>query len=267
MSTHERIIDIHCHIYPEKIAAKAVAGVGAFYGMHMEGEGSPEALAASAERHGIDYCLVHSVATTAHQVTSINDFIAKQQRLHPEFIGFATIHQDFEDMEGELARIQELGLHGIKIHPDSQKVNMDDPRLMRLYELIEGKLPIMIHCGDYRYDYSHPRRLVNILHTFPNLVVDAAHFGGWSLWDLAVEYLEHESCMMDLSSSMYWLGARRTRELIEIYGADRVMFGSDFPMETTENELRRFDACQLDVASREQILWQNGQKYLGMDLR
>ena len=26
--------------------------------------------------------------------------------------------------------------------------------------MIEGRLPIVIHTGDYRYDYSHPRRLM-----------------------------------------------------------------------------------------------------------
>ena len=38
------------------------------------------------------------------------------------------------------------------------QANMDDPRLMRLYEIIEGRLPIVIHTGDYRYDYSHQPR-------------------------------------------------------------------------------------------------------------
>lgn len=31
---------------------------------------------------------------------------------------------------------------------------MDDPRLMRIYEIIEGRLPLIVHTGDYRYDYS-----------------------------------------------------------------------------------------------------------------
>jgi predicted TIM-barrel fold metal-dependent hydrolase len=269
MSSQEHIIDIHCHIYPAKVAAKAVASVGGFYGVKMGGGGSPQDLEEERKKAGVDYCLVHSVATKASQVQSINDFIAEQQRLNPRFIGFATMQQDFEDMEAEVKRVQELGLHGFKIHPDSQQVNMDDPRMMRLYELIEGKMPIMIHCGDYRYDYSHPRRLVNVLHTFPHLVVDAAHFGGWSIYDLALEYLEHEHCMMDLSSSMAWLGPRRTRELIELYGADRIMFGSDFPMETPGTELVRFnEACAtgLSPLDRQKVLWENGQRYLGIQL-
>ena len=65
-------------------------------------------------------------------VTSCNDFIAAQCKLHPEFIGFGTMHQDFEDKETEINRIIEMGLHGVKLHPDTQEVNMDDPRLMEL---------------------------------------------------------------------------------------------------------------------------------------
>ena len=71
----------------------------------------------------------------------INDFIAEQCRTHDNFVGFATMHQDFEEVEREIDRAIELGLKGVKIHPDTQKVNMDDPRLMRLYEIIEGRLP------------------------------------------------------------------------------------------------------------------------------
>ena len=47
-------------------------------------------------------------------------------------------------------------------------------------------LPVIIHCRDYRYDYSHPRRLKRVLREFPDLVVDAAHFGvGRSLTTLS----------------------------------------------------------------------------------
>ena len=50
----------------------------------------------------------------------------------------------------------------MKLHPDTQKVNMDDDRLMRIYEPIEGRMPLVMHCGDYRTDFSHPRRMKRI---------------------------------------------------------------------------------------------------------
>ena len=248
------VIDAHSHIYPDKIACKASSAVGDFYGVDMNAKNASAAsMLAACEGSPITHHLVHSVATTPGQVPIINDFIAEQCREHENFIGFATMHQDFEDMEGEIDRAIQLGLKGVKIHPDTQKVNMDDPRLMRLYEIIEGRLPIVIHTGDYRYDYSHPRRLKRILHTFPKLVVDAAHFGGWSVFDYALEYLEDENCYVDTSSALEFLGPRRTVELARAYGIERVMFGSDFPMWDHAEELERFLSLRLTEDERERI--------------
>jgi predicted TIM-barrel fold metal-dependent hydrolase len=258
-----RIIDAHCHIYPEKIAAKAVENVGNFYAIAMQGKGSVDDLLARQKEAGISASIVHSVALRASNVQSINDFIAEQVRAHPSFIGFAAMHQEFEDMEAEVERAIALGLKGFKIHPDSQGVNADDPRLMRFYEIIEGRLPLILHCGDYRWDYSHPQRIRGILHAFPKLVLNAAHFGGWSLYDLAVEYLEDERCFMDLSSASVYLGPRRTTELIRIYGAERILFGSDYPMWDPVVEVERFWKNDLTDAERELVCWRNAERFVG----
>jgi predicted TIM-barrel fold metal-dependent hydrolase len=258
-----RIIDAHCHIYPEKIAAKAVENVGAFYTIEMQGKGSVDDLLACQQQAGISASIVHSVALREGNVQSINDFIAATAQEQPSFIGFAAMHQDFADMEAEVERCIALGLKGFKIHPDSQGVNADDERLMRFYGIIEGRLPLILHCGDYRWDYSHPRRIREILHAFPKLVLNAAHFGGWSLYDLAVEYLEDEDCFMDLSSASVYLGPRRTTELIRIHGAERILFGSDYPMWTPAKEVERFMRNDLSEKEREQICWRNAERFVG----
>jgi predicted TIM-barrel fold metal-dependent hydrolase len=257
------IVDAHCHIYPDAIASKAVENVGKFYNIAMTGVGTVENLLAQQKAAGVSRSIVHSVALRAGSVCSINDFIAEQTRLHESFVGFAAMHQDFEDMEAEVERAEALGLKGFKLHPDSQSVNADDPRLMRFYEIIEGRLPLILHCGDYRWDNSHPRRIKAILHAFPGLVLNAAHFGGWSIYDLAVEYLEDETCFMDVSSASVYLGPRRTKELIEIYGADRILFGSDYPMWNPAEEVERFMENDLTDEQRELILWKNAEGFVG----
>lgn len=258
------VVDAHSHIYPAKIASKASAAVGDFYRVTMAApDASAEALLAACEGTPITHHIVHSVATSPEQVETINNFIADQCFLHPEFIGFATMHQDYVDVEGEIDRAIQLGLKGVKIHPDTQMVNMDDPRLMRLYEVIEGRLPIVIHTGDYRYDYSHPRRLKRILRTFPRLKVDAAHFGGWSIFDYALEYLENENCFVDTSSALEFLGPRRTVELVRAYGPDRVMFGSDFPMWSPAAEYRMLAAMSFTPEEFEAITWKSAMRFIG----
>lgn len=263
---HHRIIDSHCHIYPDKLAERATKGVGDFYNLIMTCGGTVGELLALQEQAHISYSLVHSVALKPNQVVTINDFIAEQCRLHPSFIGFATMHQDFEDKAGEIERAIALGLTGFKLHPDSQAVNIDDERLLEFYALLEGRLPVTLHCGDYRYDTSHPRRTKRVLQEFPNLVVNCAHFGGWSVYDLAVEYLEDEHCFMDLSSAAVYLGPRRTTELIRHYGAERILFGSDFPMWNPAEEVERFWLNDLSEREQEQVLWHSAETYLGRDL-
>jgi len=104
------------------------------------------------------------------------------------------------------------------------------------------------------------------LQEFPNLVANCAHFGGWSIYDLAVEYLEDEHCFMDLSSSAVYLGPRRTTELIRIYGPERILFGSDYPMWNPAEEVERFYLNNLSSKEQEQVLWHSAEAYLSRDL-
>lgn len=258
------VVDVHVHIYPDKISERATQSIGSFYSIPMDAEnGSVSQLGRSLAGSPITHCVVYSVAVKPSTVESINDFIAREVSEHSNFIGFMAMHQDYEDPEAEIERAMGMGLCGIKLHPDTQAVNMDDPRLMRVYEIAEAKgLPLTIHCGDYRYDYSHPRRLKRILHAFPKLVVNAAHFGGWSVQDYALEFLEEESCFLDMSSSMSTLGPRRTRELVRIYGSDRILFGSDFPMWEPADELRRFAEIGFSDAELEDMCWHNAERFL-----
>ena len=262
------IVDNHVHIYPDKIAQKATESVGQFYLVPMEGlDGSVDRLRAMRDASPVTHSVVCSVAVKPTTVTSINDFIASTCAADDTLVGLAAMHQDFEDMAGELDRAMALGLRGVKLHPDTQRVDMDDPRLMHLYELCEQRgLALLIHCGDYRYDFSHPSRTKRILHEFPRLRVCAAHFGGWSVQDLALEYMEDESCFLDVSSSMRYLGQRRTRELCEIYGPDRIMFGSDFPMWSPGEEYARFRALGFSEADYERMCWHNAERWLDCEI-
>lgn len=262
------VIDMHVHIYPDKIARKATQSVGAFYNLEMsEDAGSVGQLCEVTEHTPIERCVVCSVAVHDRNVRPINDFIGASCAADSRFVGLAAMHQDLTNVEEELDHAQELGLVGVKIHPDTQRVNMDDERLMAIFELCERRgLALLMHCGDYRYDYSHPRRLKRVLHEFPQLRICAAHFGGWSIYDLALEYLEDETCLLDMSSSMRLLGLRRTRELVEIYGSERMMFGSDFPMWNPGEELQDFTSLGFSAADYERMCWKNAECWLARDL-
>ncbi len=256
-----KIYDFHAHIYPQKIADKAVASVGDFYHIRMQETGTPERLLQLGDENGITNFIVHSVATGAKQVQSVNDFIASAVKEHPDrFIGFGTTHADYEGKCDEIERMISLGLSGVKIHPDSQLFYVDDPRMFEVYDCIQGRLPILVHCGDYRYDYDSPERVRRVLDMFPKLTFIAAHFGGWSVQDLAVEYLLDTGCYLDCSSSMMYLGSKRSRELIRLYGAERFLFGSDYPMWHPGEELGRLRSLGLNEEEMDLMLWKNAER-------
>ena len=127
-------IDAHCHIYPEKIASKAVAGTDNFYNTVSYGKGTVSHLIDDGVKAGIDKFIVQSVATTPKQVNSINNFIATQVSMNKErLVGLGTLHPESEDIKGDVEYLVELGLKGVKLHPDIQAFKIDDYRCLKLY--------------------------------------------------------------------------------------------------------------------------------------
>jgi len=257
-----KIIDAHCHIYPDKIALKASESTGNFYSIPMCLDGKISTLLEHGEKAGIEHFVVQSVATTPKQVSSINNFIANAVAgSEGKFTGLGTLHPDSEDIEADVNEIISLGLKGVKLHPDIQQFKIDDYRMLKIYELCEGRLPILMHTGDHRYDYSNPNRLMPILDIYKNLTVIGAHFGGWSIWEEATEKLsKYEKFYVDCSSSLYAMTSEKAKELIVSYGTNRVLFGTDYPMWTPEEEIERFMQIELTEKEREDILFSNTAK-------
>ncbi len=259
------VIDCHDHIYKKRMAEKAVKAVGEFYEVEMSGGGVAEELVEMARNSPIKRFVVNSVAVTPNQVKRLNDFVAVECSKHPELIGLGALHPDMENSEEEIERIISLGLKGVKLHPDTQHFDADSDNAMKLYEQLEGRLPLLIHCGDYRYDQSHPRRIARIIDTFPDLTLVAAHIGGWSIFEEAVPYMKDRSCYMDISSVMPFMPPEKAFSYIRLYGADRLLFGSDFPMWDPVRELESFQQFDLTDEEQQKILWQNAAHVFHID--
>ncbi len=254
------VIDAHCHTYPEKIAEKAAHGTDAFYGTVAAHRGTPEELLSLDER--IDLFLVESVATTPKQVRSINEFLAATAASSPRLRALGALHPDSPDQEGDFQHLLELGLLGVKLHPDIQRFAVDDPRCLTIYELCgKAGVPVLLHTGDKRYDFSNPNRLLPVLRAYPHVTFIGAHFGGYSVWEDAVPLLAGTpNLYVDLCSSMEWITPEQTRSYIRAYGADRVMFGTDYPMWDPETCLNDVLALGLPREELELILHQNARR-------
>lgn len=269
-----KIIDAHVHIFPDKIAEAAVQATGHFYAethndqMHAPANltgcrGTVADLLQEESEAGISRAVVFSTATTPHQVESINSFISRECAAHSEFIGVGTMHIDYPDFEKEVHRIKELGLVGIKLHPDIQRFALDDDRLLPMYECMRDEhLFLVAHTGDYRYNYSGPHRMERLAKLFPEMKFIGAHFGGWSEWAEARECLVLPNVYVDTSSTLGFNGWDAARQGLRTFDPTHIFFGTDYPMWKPAAELERFLSLGVDEKLLPGILSENFENFL-----
>ena len=257
------LIDIHSHVYPEVIAEKAAESIRNFYELEGGGmDGTVDMLRKQGDLAGIDRFVILPVGLKPDRVRHINDFILEQVAAEPRFLGFGTVHAAMEQIAEEVEYILSKGLRGIKMHPDSQVFAIDDPRLFPVYEQIQEKLPVILHMGDQRFDYSHPARLRHVLELFPKLQVIAAHFGGYSMYETAYELLKDKDCIFDISSSLMFMPEGVAERYINAYGAERMAFGTDYPLWDPVTETKRFQQLKLTPAQFDQIAHKTAERIL-----
>ena len=262
-----RIIDCHCHVYPQAIAARAVKGVSDFYGgVNSYGDGLASTVRTKWAEYGVSHAVIFSVATKVEQVDHINSFISKAvSEGQGFFTGLGTVHQDVPDIPSVVENIISLGLRGVKLHPETQGCAIDDPRLFPLYEACANRIPVLLHTGDNRYDCSNPDRMIRLLKMFPKTTFIGAHFGGWSVWQEATKLLHgHDNFYVDTSSTFHWVESSLVKQFIRTYGSERVMFGSDFPMWNVKPELDNMLSLKLSDDEYENIFHKTAEKVFGI---
>lgn len=269
------VIDAHCHIFPDGIAEKAMTNVGKFYDLPMYTQGTlSELYGVRSSFKQFDRCaerrivmqVIFSPATDASQTKSINDFIAGICRKDASIIGFGTLHKDNADYKTEIRRIKELGLIGVKFHCDFQRFPIDDPVMLPVYrEIAANHMPVIFHMGDRNLDYSAVFRLQHVLEEVPELIVIAAHMGGYLHWKEAYEILPvSRNLYFDISSTLAFISEYELKRMIDKFGSTHFFFGSDFPMWDPNLELSRLAEMDLPENMRRKIEYQNFMDFLKM---
>lgn len=258
-------LDIHTHVFPEAIAGKAVQYLQEYYRFNWEGSGLPEDLLRHMDLAGVGHAVIFSSATKPEQVEAVNNYIAGLCRAEPgRFTGFGTLHRDYPDYLSELGRMRELGLKGVKFHPDFQKFAIDDPVMMQIYEAIGPEMVMLFHIGDRNGDLSSPERLSRVLDAMPELRIIAAHFGGYSMWDEAWRHLVGRNVWLDTSSAIPFLGAAEAARIVRAHGVDKILWGSDYPAVQPGTAITQLRSLGLEEEDLEKIFFRNGASLLGL---
>ena len=259
-----KVIDFHTHVYPEKIAAKATKAIADFYNLEGGIPGTAEMLLNEGRKGGVEKYVILPVAINPLNVRHLNEATIEETKLHKEFIGFGTIHAAMDNIMGEVEYIENIGLRGIKMHPDFQLFAIDDKRLFEMYDYLQDKIPVILHTGDPRYDYSRPDKLKKVLDNFPRLTVIAAHLGGYGVFSEALEILGRTECYVDISSSRMFMEEEEIYRYIHGYGADRILFGSDFPLWSPKDEFEALLKLKITDEEKEKIAYKKAERLLNL---
>ncbi len=231
-------VDVHTHALHSKIADKVLRQLAEHYKVTPKFSGTWEDLEPRMAKCGIEKCFVHTAATRPDQVVPANNW-AISLKQHPMAVPFGTMHIDYQDMEGELARLWDNGVRGIKLHPDFQGFWLDDPKLEPLFAAIEGRFTLMVHVGDMNPPEKNPScpfKVAAIKRKHPKLQMIAAHFGGVYQWEYVIEAYRGLEIYMDTSSSLFKIPQPLLEQIFNFFPRHLFLFGSDYPIWDPESE-------------------------------
>lgn len=245
------IIDFHTHIFPEKIAEKALKALSDSSRTVPYTNGTYSARTESMKKAGIDYSVNLAVATKANQVEGINNVAieSREKEFEKGIINFGAMHVEYTNVKNELKRISDAGIKGIKIHPAFYQLDIKENRIKNIiYEASALGLIIITHAGwDIGFPEANYIPVDSLLEISREINPDKmvlAHMGGWNDWDKVEEYLAGSNYYFDTAFSIGKIQARKDLadpmrtynmqeddfvRLCKKHGVEKILFGTDTP--------------------------------------
>jgi hypothetical protein len=164
-----------------------------------------------------------------------------------------------------------------KIRLGYVEVYADDPVFKPLYDYAESKnLPVMFHTGDTALSdgslvHAHPLTLDRLANKRPNLKIVICHFGNPWMADVGELIYKHSNVYADISGLVAGDDGKYSAQYLEslaakisdaIYfagGADKVIFGTDYPVETYSAALSLVERLKIEKDDIEKILYKNAR--------
>jgi predicted TIM-barrel fold metal-dependent hydrolase len=261
------IIDAHAHVWPDRIAEIALSA-NRLPDLVARGDGTVGGLTDDMARSGVAISCCLGIANEARHVDRVNEFVAGLES--ESRYGFGTVHVDLS-VEDNIASLRRHGVRAVKIHPLFQGFALDDPRLWEVFEAFGDEFAVITHVGaggsEEANELSSPKMIRDIATQFPRLRLMACHFGGYKILDDAEEMLSGADVVLETSwpPSLKTLRPERVRRLIRDHGAERIVFGSDWPMTSPAEEIRAIEGLGLTDDETKLVLGGTLARVLGID--
>ena len=261
------LIDFHAHVFPDRLAAGAVAGLAARAHFTPYTNGSLADTQRIMSEQGVDRFVALNIAVSPKTERHVNDFAISLLQ-YPNVIPFGSVHPDSENALSELSRLQKAGVKGIKFHNEYQGFFVDDGKGMRIYEECVRLGLIMLFHGGADRGFSPPvktapRRMRRVALRFPQAKIIVAHLGGQDMQQEAIDELADTNVYIDTSFVSRSVEPSVAERSIRAFGFDRVIFGSDCPWDTPANTVAFLQAMDFSQEEYEKIYSKNALKILG----
>ena len=267
------IIDFHTHVFPDHMAARVIDNMAVETGIMPYFHGTRDELINSMAENNVDISVLLPVVTKPSQFKTVNTFaqsIAKTYDNGARLIAFGGVHPDSPTLKEELTELRNQGIKGIKLHPDYQGMDFDDPRFIRAINLAaENDMITVVHSGlDMAYSrhvHCTPDKVVNALDKIDPEKVVLAHMGALYYFDEVEDMLCGKGFYFDTG---YFIGKTSPRQITRLMrknGIDRILFATDYPWNSHKQSVGLMDTFQLTPEELDMVLYKNAARLLDID--
>lgn len=202
------------------------------------------------------------------------DDLRDAQKKEPRIIAFTGIDYTKEyDVASSLEKDVKQGAKGVKLHPIIQRAPLDMEKTMTAMEAFAPfGLPVLFHCGISSYYLGSEQRekedaalggiayAEKLVAAFPDVTFIAGHAGLYEYGKVKDMLGGYKNVMVDTS----FQPPGHVRELIRVFGPDRVLYASDWPFGNREPAIKIVKkACRGDTSLEKRIFYENAAALLG----
>jgi predicted TIM-barrel fold metal-dependent hydrolase len=215
-------------LLPERLVpiADKLQGITGIYGVLLEGQ--IEDLQQQMETNSISYSVV-----IAHPPITSNEYVLQLSQKYHNIIPVVNVPKCSRAVD-KLQHYIEMGAKALKIHAASDGLDAFDQHYLDLLEVAnEHKLPVIIHTGClyikplYRAPHmGHAEHFESWFKNYPDTNFILAHMNihyPQVAIDLCREYA-------NLYTDVSWQPASSIAHAVNTLGAERIMFGTDWPI-------------------------------------
>ena len=277
-------IDFHTHVFPPEIKkdrGKYIELDPCFALLYSDPKAriaTADELIASMDEAGIEISVIANIGWTTHELClETNDYIIDSVSRYPErLIGFGAVQP--QSPQGAVAEIERLARAGIKgigeMRADIQLLDLSDELMMAPFveALRKFKLILLTHASEpVGHNYPGkgnitPEVLYPFITSFPDLIIVCAHWGGGlPFYSLMPEVKKAmANVYFDTAASPLLYTPEIYNQVIPLVGADKILFGSDYPLLAPGRLIKEIKALDLPEETESLILSGNARRLLGI---